>query len=62
MKDHYEERIDYARKSDDFEGWMNEIMKAFVRDIKNGVIPDRERQAIARMLDDASCEATRVAA
>lgn len=57
MKDHYEERIGYARKSDDFEGRVSEIVKAFLRDVASGVVTGQESRAIAEMLNEASCEA-----
>lgn len=61
MKEHYEERLAFARESDDFVGWTDEIMRTFVRDLKGGLVPPREVQSIARMLDDASCEAATAA-
>lgn len=60
MKEHYEERLAFAKASDDYAGWTDEIMRTFVRDLKGGIVPAREVRAIARMLDDASCEAATV--
>lgn len=62
MKDHYEERLAFAKASDDYAGWTDEIVKAFLRDLKSEIVPAREIQVIARMLDEASCEAAQVAA
>lgn len=62
MREHYEERLAFAKASDDYAGRVSEIVKAFLRDLASGVVAGRESQGIAKMLNEASCEAAQVAA
>jgi len=57
MREHYEERLAFAKASDDYAGWTDEIVKAFLRDVASGVVAERETRVIAKMLNEASCEA-----
>lgn len=62
MKEHYEERLTFAKASDDYAGRVSEIVKAFLRDLASGVVTGQESKAIAEMLNGAACEAAKVAA
>lgn len=62
MREHYEERLAFAKASDDYAKWTDEIVKAFLRDVASGVVAGRESQGIAKMLNEALCEAAQVAA